>query len=135
MIARHVLQKEPHARMDRLVLNHVVVIEQKHRLAGRLDKLVDQGRDSLVHQIDTRSPQQRQRALAKLGKHRTKRRDHVAPEPDRLVVTLVQRKPRHIAVAQCRQAPLRLHQQRLAAASRTSDHRQRSHKTSPQRLN
>ena len=67
MIARHVPHTERHARMDRLVPNHVVVIEQKHRLAGRLEKLVDQGRDSLVHQIDTRSPQQRQRPLAKLG--------------------------------------------------------------------
>ncbi len=134
MIAGHVLHKEAHARMDRLVVNHVVVIEQEHCVAPRLEQLVDQGREGLVHQIDTRGPQQRLQRLAKLGKRRTQRRDHVAPEPDGLVVTLVQRKPRHLAVAKRRQAPLR-QQQRLAAASRTSDQRERPRQTIPQRLN
>jgi hypothetical protein len=92
---RQVLQQEAERLVDRLGLDQVVVVQHQHDRLGRTGQLVDHhGRDRLAR-TGLRALQEPGGLLGNPRGDRVQRGGDVAPEPHRVVVSLVQRQPGH----------------------------------------
>ena len=80
--------------MDRPRVDQVVVVQDQRQLLRSGLELVDQGGHHDPARHDAGATQQRQHVLAEAAGHAIKRRDHIPPEPHRVVVLRVQRQPR-----------------------------------------
>jgi hypothetical protein len=89
-----VAQQEGHIIVDRPSFDHVVVVQDQRELLGRDLELVHQDGHHDPAQQDAGGIQQRQHVLAGAAAYAIKRRDHVPPEPHRVIVFGAQRQPR-----------------------------------------
>ena len=96
-VGREVLQQEDHPVADIVTLDQVVVVEDQPDLARCCRELVEQGGE---HQIGRHwgGREELQRTRADTGHRHLERGHHVGPEGRRLVVSRVEREPRHSTV-------------------------------------
>ena len=99
----------------------MVVIEHEHHLVRAAGKIVDQLGQQLLERWESWRVRPRNETRCKPRMHLVQRSRHVTPEPDRVVVHLVERYPRHFSSSLA--APVGQHR-RLPEASRCADQRQ-----------
>src|SRR6266511_2304520 len=91
--ARTMAEQVADRGVDQLVVHEVVVVENQHRPQRRSCELVDQRRQHDVDEAGAGAREPRQRLVAESWVDRPQRSDQVAPEPDRVVVSRVERDP------------------------------------------
>ena len=91
---RQVVEQERHRVLDLAGVDQVVVVEHQHDVAAGRAEVVEQRRQHHLDRGRLRRGQELQLVRADPGRHRPQRRDQVAPEGHRVVVTRVERQPR-----------------------------------------
>jgi hypothetical protein len=76
-------------------LDHMVVVEDEHDLIGEGLEFVYERGNHFLTRGDIRGTQEREGHLTDARSRTIKRRDHVTPEPDWVVVVRIEREPGH----------------------------------------
>ena len=120
-ILREVLHKELHRLAAPIVGRELVVVEHQGYLLRHLAKLVDELGNYGVDDARAGDVQSRKGAAKPFPRHTMAQRfDDMPPQPDRIVVLLVQGDPGESAVSLFRTQPLG-QEDRLAVAGRSAD--------------
>jgi hypothetical protein len=91
--ARKVAEQVCERRVNQLVVQEVVVIENQHRPLRRSRELVDQRRQHHLDKVAPGTRKPRQRLVAKRRVYRPQSANQVAPEPNRVIVFRIEREP------------------------------------------
>jgi len=93
--------------VDRVSLELVVVVEREDDTSLELAELVDQDREHLVHEINTRCAEQRKRPRTDPGHDRAQRLHDIRPKARGIAVGCIECHPRERSPGLLSRAPLR----------------------------
>ena len=92
-LRRQMIDKEGQRLVDRRGLDHVIIVEDEHRIAQR-GEIVQQRRQQHIGRRRLRRVQRAQRRFSNRGRDGLQGRDEIRQKTRKIIIIFVQRKPR-----------------------------------------